>query len=225
MADNKQTETLATALNAKLEKSKGLVFAICGIVVALILIIAVVATVKSKSTEKGIEQIDSISYALTKDAADLSEDDVLARENTALEQLAPLSAKGGIVGLRANMLIAELKFAQKNYSEARSAWLKAISAKKSAYTTPLCYFNAAVCSEEMNDTDNAIAYYEAASGDEDFLLIDHALFSLGRVNESAQNYDAAKAAYEKLVELRATSNWGQLAKTRLIAMKTAGNIQ
>ena len=225
MADNKQTETLATALNAKLEKSKGTVFAICAVVVAVIVVIAVFATVKSKSTEKGIEQIDSISYALTSDASELSEEDIAVRQNTALEQLVALSSKGGIVGIRANMLIAEIKFAQKNYEEARSAWLKAIAAKKDAYTASFCYYNAAVCSEELGDTDNAIAYYAAASDDEDFILIDHALFSLGRVNETAQKYEDAKAAYEKLNELRSSASWGQLAQSRLIALKVAGNIQ
>ncbi|MBQ9207702.1 MAG: tetratricopeptide repeat protein [Treponema sp.] len=231
MADKIENETLATSLNAKLEKSKGTVFAICGIIVVAIVIIAVVATVKSKSTAKGIEQIDSISYALTKDADKLPEgeeekaSEIANRQNKALEELASLSDKGGIVGLRANMLIAELKFAQKNYEEARAAWLKAIAAKGKNYTTSLCYYNAAVCSEELSDNENAIAYYKSASEDEDFLLIDHALFSLGRVNEASQKYDDAKAAYEKVNELHSTSNWAQLAKSRLIALKASGKIQ
>ena len=106
-----------------------------------------------------------------------------------------------------------------------SSDLKAIAAKKDAYTASFCYYNAAVCSEELGDTDNAIAYYAAAADDEDFILIDHALFSLGRVNETAQKYEDAKAAYEKLNELRSSASWGQLAQSRLIALKAAGNIQ
>lgn len=231
MADKIENETLASSLNAKLEKSKGAVFAVCGIVVAAIVVVAVIATVKSKATSKGIEQIDTISYTLTKDADKLPEGEsekaaeIASRQNAAIEQLSALSEKSGVVGLRANMLIAEIKFAQKNYEEARAAWLKAISAKGKNYTTSLCYFNAAVCSENLGDAESAISYYKSASDDEDFVLVDHALFSLGRVNESAQKYEDAKAAYEKLFDLHSTSDWGKLAKSRLIALKAAGNIQ
>lgn len=231
MADKIENETLASSLNAKLEKSKGAVFAVCGIVVAAIVVVAVVATVKSKSTAKGIEKLDSISYSLTKDADKLPEGEsekaaeITSRQNKALEELASLSDKGGVVGLRANMLIAEIKFAQKNYDAARSAWLKAIAANGKSYTASLCYYNAAVCSENLGDSENAIAYYKSSSEDEDFLLVDHALFSLGRVNESAKKYDDAKAAYEKLVDLHSTSSWAQMAKSRLIALKAGGNIQ
>ncbi|MCR4821360.1 MAG: tetratricopeptide repeat protein [Treponema sp.] len=225
MAEQTEKETIATSLNSALEKSKGLVMAICAVVLVVILAVALFATVKSKSTEKGIEQIDSISYALTNEAAELSAEDVSARQTKALEDLSSLTDKGGIVGLRANMLTAEIKFAQKKYDEARSAWLKANEKKAKAYTSSLCFYNAAVCSEELNDTDSALSYYKSATEDSDFLLIDHALFSLGRVNESAGKYEEAKAAYDKLVELHSTSSWGQLAKSRLISLKAAGNIQ
>ena len=145
MADKIENQTLADSLNAKLEKSKGTVIAICAIVAVVIVVIAVCATVKSKSTERGIEKIDSISYTLTDKASELSEEDLAARKDKALEEISSLTGKGGIVGLRANMLVAEIKFSQKKYEEARSAWLKAVDVKKSAYTAPLCYFNAAVC--------------------------------------------------------------------------------
>ena len=225
MADTNENETLAGSLNKTLEKSKGLIFAITAVIVVAIVAVAVFATLKSKSNEKGIEQIDSISYSLTNESADLSAEDVAARQNKALEELSALTSKGGVVGLRSNMLAAEIKFAQKNYEEARSAWLSAVKASPKAYTASLCYFNAAVCSEELNDSANAIQYYKSASESEDFLLIDHALFSLGRVNETTKNYEDAKAAYDKLVELHSTSSWAQMAKSRLIAMRAAGNIQ
>ncbi len=225
MTDKTEKLTIADSLNKTLEKSKGFVFAVAAIIVVVIVAVAVFATVKSKTTEKGIEQLDLISYTLTNEASELSAEDVTARQNKALEDLASLTSKSGVIGLRANMLVAEIKFAQKNYEEARSAWLKAVEAKSKAYTASLCYYNAAVCSEELNDSDNAIAYYKAASEDGDFLLVDHALFSLGRVNESAKKYDDAKAAYEKLVELHSSTSWAELAKTRLISLKAAGNIQ
>ena len=126
MADMAEKETLATSLNKALEKSKGLVLAVAAIVVVAIVAVAVFATVRTKSIEKGIEQVDLISYNLTNESKDLSESDIASRQGKALEELAPLSEKAGVVGLRANMLIAEIKFSQKNYDDARAAWLKAV---------------------------------------------------------------------------------------------------
>lgn len=225
MADKIEKETLEASLNEKLEKSKGMVFAVAAVVIVAIVAVAVVATVKSKITEKGIEQVDTISYILTNESKDLSDSDIAARQKKALDDLSSLTSKGGVVGLRANMLAAEIKYAQKNYSEARDFWLKAVEVKKNAYTAPLCYYNAAACSENLKDTDGAIAYYKAASEAEDFLLVDHALFSLGRVNESAKKYDDAKEAYNRLTSLHSSSKWADLAKSRLIALSIAGNIQ
>lgn len=224
MANTTGNETLAVSLNEKLEKSKGIVLAVGVVVAVLIVVVAVFATVRSKSISKGIEQIDSISYVLTNDSAELSDSDITARQNKALEELASLSEKGSIVGIRANMLVAEVAFAQKKYEDARSAWLKAANADKKSYTASLCFYNAAVCSENLNDSEGAISYYKIASDDEDFLLRDHALFSLGRVNESNQKYEEAKTAYEKLDALHPSSNWGKLAKSRLISLKSSGNI-
>lgn len=225
MVEKIEKETLAVSLNKTLEKSKGIVFAVSAIVVVVIVAVAAFATVKAKSTEKGISQIDSISYNLTNESKDLSDSEIAERQTLALDELAGLSEKAGVVGLRANMLIAEIKFSQKNYEEARAAWLKAISAKGNNYTTSLCYYNAAVCSENLNDSESAASYYKSASEDEDFLLVDHALFSLARVNETTKKYEDAKSAYEKLSTLHSSSSWAQLAKTRLIALKNSGNIQ
>lgn len=225
MIEKNEKVTLADSLGTAIEKSKKSVIVVSVLVVVAIVAVAVCATLRAKSAEKGIEQIDLISYELTSDADGLSETDVAARQATALDALAPLSGKSGVVGLRANMLLAEIKFAQKNYSEARDAWLKAVAAKNKAYTASLCYYNAAVCSENLNDIENAISYYKQATSDEDFLLIDHALYSLGRVNESAAKYDDAKSAYDTLYALHPSSQWAQLAKSRLIALNIAGNIQ
>lgn len=225
MADTAGTETFAASLGARLEKSKGLALAVCAMVFVIIVGVAVFAVLRAKSISDGIERIDAISYALMRGSGELSEDEISSRQQTALEELASLGGKSGIVGLRANMLIAEIKFARKSYEEARSAWLRAAGLNKKSYTAPLCYYNAAVCGENLNDLEGALACYRAASEDEDFLLIDHALFSLGRVNESVGNYEDAKTVYEKLNSLRPSSNWGQLAKSRLISLKAAGNIQ
>lgn len=240
MAENVQKESFADKLNASLAKSSKALLAAVIIVVVAFVAVLVVSNVKSNLAKKGLEQIDSITYALTRESgnsgdienSDISEDekdakkaeDKAASQETALEQLAPLASKSGIVGVRANMLIADIKFDQQNYSEARDAYVKAAELEK-AYTRSLNDFNAGVCSEELDDNESAIKYYKAASDDKDFVLIDHALFSLGRVYEANSSFEDAKTAYEKLNDLHPTTSWGQMAKSRLIALKAEGKIQ
>lgn len=240
MAEKVQKESFAYKLNASLAKSSKAILAAAVVIIVVLLAVIVVSNVKASATRKGIEQIESITYALTKNSSDSSyegdaelsedeqkaklEEEKLARQTTALEQLSALSSKSGIVGVRANMLIADIKFDQKKYDEARDAYVKAANGKK-AYTRPLNNFNAAVCSEELGDNDSAEKYYKAASDDSNFVLIDHALFSLGRIYEAKSDFENAKSTYEKLNDSHPTTSWGQLAKSRLIALKSDGKIQ
>lgn len=247
MSEKIQKESFADKLNASLAKSSKAIVAVVAAIIVILLAVIVVSNVKASSAKKGLEQIETITYALTKEAeipaedenTELSEEekaakeaeteakkaeDKHARQTTALEQLSSLSSKSGIVGVRANMLIADIKFDQKKYDEARDAYVKAANGEK-AYTRSLNNFNAGVCSEELGDNDSAEKYYKAASDDSDFVLIDHALFSLGRVYESKSDFENAKSTYEKLNDLHPTTSWGQLAKSRLIALKADGKIQ
>lgn len=238
MAEKVQNETVAEKLNASLAKSSKALLALAAVVVIAFLAVIVVSSVNAGATKKGLELIDSINFSLTnesgasavdenvseEEAAAKKAEEKTARQNEALKQLVSLSSKSGIVGVRANMLVADIKFSQKNYAEARDAYVKAASGKK-AYTAALNNFNAAVCSEELGDDDSAVKYYEKAASDKDFVLIDHALFSLGRVYEKKSDFGSAKSTYEKLNGLHPSTSWGQLAKSRLIALKAAGQIQ
>lgn len=247
MAEKVQKESFADRLNASLAKSSKAIGAVFVAIMVVLVAVIVISNVKARATRNGIEQIEAITSSLTKESEIPAEDDnaelteeekvakeaeteakkaeeKVARQTTALEQLSSLSSKSGIVGVRANMLIADIKFDQKKYDEARDAYVKAAEGKK-AYTAALNYFNAGVCSEELGDNDSALKYYKSASEDSDFVLVDHVLFSLGRVYEAKSDFENAKSTYKKLNDLHPTTSWGQLAKSRLIALKADGKIQ
>ena len=123
------------------------------------------------------------------------------------------------------MLEAELAFETKDYKRARAAWLAVVKAGKKSYTAPLAYYNAAVCSEELGDVDSAIQYYQKAGDFEDFLLVAHSLFSLGRVKETKQDFKGAAVVYQKIVDKYPSDKWSDLAKSRLIALKADGKTE
>ena len=73
-------------------------------------------SVISNLNGKGLEDIDSIAYNLTKDSSGLSEEALEVRRVKALSDLDLYNKKSGVVGVRANMLSAEVKYSQKNYA-------------------------------------------------------------------------------------------------------------
>jgi tetratricopeptide (TPR) repeat protein len=161
--------------------------------------------------------VDAIEYTLTKDSSALSADEITTRQNKALEDVKPYLTKKNIVGVRANMLAADISFQKKDYNNSRTYWLAAVAAGKKAYTAPICWYNAAICSEELGDNENAAKQYESASNESDFLLVTHALFSLGRVKETLNDYTSASQAYQKMVQTlrRARSLQSRLSKCAL----------
>lgn len=199
------------------------------LIIGLIVIIAAIAvcvTVAVTDSVKGknISAIDAIEYSLTKDSNDIDETAIAARLNDALTAVTPYLSKGGIAGVRANMLAADVSYQKKDFANSRDYWLAAAEKGKKMYTASICLFNAAVCSEELNDLSNALAYYEKASEGEEFLLVTHCLFSAGRVKEAMNDAEGAVEAYQKLVEKYPSDQWTNLAQSRILALKAEGKV-
>ena len=190
-------------------------------VAAFVLCYGIVSTVVSKASVKGLEDIDSIAYIMTKDSANLSQEALEARRANALASLADYNGKCGVVGVRANMLSAEIKFSQKNYEDAASFWNKAAEKGKKSYTAPLAYFNAGSAYENAGKLAEAEKAYAAAVSYKDFDQIAHAKFSLGRVKEANGNKEGAVEVYTELFGSTPDDSWAKLAESRLLALELA----
>ncbi|MBQ4331318.1 MAG: tetratricopeptide repeat protein [Spirochaetaceae bacterium] len=202
-----------------------------GVIIALF-VVAIVwgifSMMSTSSHEKGLNQLDSIVYTMTKAASTASDDaSIDAAREVALPQLLDLAGKnkGNIVGLRANMAAAEVYFSQGKWSEARDCWLESAATKDAGYTAPICYYNAAVCSEELADVDAAIRYYEKALSSGECEFEPHILFSLGRLHEGKGDFVAASDNYLSLKDKYPSDSWTSLAESRLIALRAEGKIQ
>ena len=152
-------EKVSTFLN-----SRRVIFtSVLVVAVVAVVVYAVSATLITKSNEKGLASIDGITYKLTKDSVNLSEEELEARRTAALDSLTALVKKGGVVGVRANILAGEITYSQKKYDDAAKYWVSAAAKGKKSYTAPLAYFNAATCYEELGKLPEAIEYYEKAA--------------------------------------------------------------
>ena len=99
----------------------------------------------------------------------------------------------------------------------------AIAKGKKSYTAPVCMFNKAACYEELGKLSEAADAYKAAAEFEEFGMVSHAYFSLGRVREALGDYAGAQEAYTTLTD-KTDDDWSNLAKTRLIELKSQGKI-
>lgn len=208
------------------EKLSGFFVAYRKILLVVLIVLAVFIlgygisySVVSNVNKKGLEDIDSIAYNLTKDSAGLSEEALEARRVKALADLAEYNKKSGVVGVRANMLSAEVKYSQKNYADAASLWTTAAEKGKKSYTAPLCYFNAGSAFEDASNLDDAEKSYEKVVSYKDFDQITHAKFSLGRVKEAKGDKKGAVEVYSELFGSEPNDSWAKLAESRLISLE------
>ena len=224
MKENTEKKTTSAKLNAFLEKNrKGL------LVVFIILIVGLAGFIAyevfySSVTKKALTAIDTISYELTNKAVGLEDAELNARKNSAMEKLNPYLTKGGIIGVRANLLAAEIAFNSKNYDDAVKYYNEVVSKGKKSYTAPVAFYNMGTCYEQKNDLNQAAENYKSAVEFKDFVLRTHAQFSYGRVLYTLGNYDEANKVLQELVDEQPDDSWAELAKTIIIQMKADGKI-
>lgn len=224
IAKEKEEKVASDKLSEFISKWGKVLLGLTVVIVAAIVIYAVVTATNAKNTQNGLSAIDTITYELTDGSAYLEEAELEARRAKAMDALGEHLSKNGVVGVRANLLAAEIAFERKNYADALGYWENAAAKGGRAYTTPLAYYNIGVCQEEMGDMANAVASYEKAADTDEFALAAHARFSAGRVKETTGDYSGAYDAYQKLVDASPDDTWANLAKSRQIALRAEGKV-
>lgn len=201
-------------------KYRLLFLGIIGALIAVCVIFGVYTVISERSRSSDIAAVQEIIDTLG-DAEESAYDSARA---AAIEALSDYAAKNGIAGVRANMVTADLYFAEGKWQESRDAWLAAAQKGESDYTAPLCWYNAAVCCEELNDTEAAVSYFERAADTVGFGLASRALFNIGRIKDTAGDYEGAVEAYQRLNDTYPSDAWAALAMSRIIALRAAGKV-
>lgn len=201
-------------------------FILCiGLVLVLGAIAACVCVgVMDSQKKSALEVVDKIEYTYSKDFDSLSEEEIVARQTAALDSLKDLLGKKGVVGVRANMLAADICFAKKDFVNSMDYWVAAAKADEKSYTAPICYYNAGVCYEETGDNKTAASYYQMAADNSKFLLTPRALMGIARVKEADGDFAGAAEMYNKLVDSYSSNDWTDLAQSRLIRLSLEGKI-
>lgn len=223
MADNKK-ESTKSKLENFIFKNRKAIIAVASVAVVAAVAVCVVVGVTDAQAKKGLASIDQIEFEYTAKSLDLTDSEIAARQDKALAAVAAFCGKSGIVGVRANMLSADVSFAKKDYSSALNSYLTAVDKGKKIYTAAICKYNAAVCQEELGNKEDAVKTFLDAAETKDFLLAAHALFNAARLQESLGLAKEASENYKKVVDTYGNDTWASLSQSRLIDLQSKGKI-
>lgn len=221
---NNASENTSEKVEGFITRNRVIILAIVGILLVVGIAVGVGYGVSDKVRQTGLAALEQIETTYSTKTDDLTDDELAARKEQALEALSAYTGKRGVVGARANMLAGSVAYAQNDFNSAANYYVAAAEAEKKAYTAPVCYFNAASCYEELDNLEYAEKYY-ALSAVDTFSLQAHALFSLGRVREATGNISGAVEAYEKVASAYDSVSWADLANSRIIVLKSQGKTE
>ena len=229
--EKEEKKTVSSRVNAWLMKYRVVLLSVVGLLIVAAIVFAVIYYIDLNNKKTGFNELDDLQYqyVTVKNESSPSEetDEQKEKVQEILIQVKNLSEKNAknSVGSRAYMFEAEIEFALGDFASAKDSWLKAVTANEKAYTSPLCWYNAAVCCENLNDLDGAVELLNKAVERKDFSLKPRALYSLGRIEDQRKNYEKAAEYYTRLNDEFSSLTWAQLAKSRLIALESEGLIQ
>jgi len=135
---------------------------------------------------------------------------------------------GTYAAARATMIRAEIAWEKEEWAASAESYMQVVSEYPDSHLAPVALFNASAAEESAGNLDTALGhintlledYGDAGPTPE----IARALFTQGRLNEEQQNYEDAADAYNNLVDEHPDSSWTNLARNRIIALKTRGLI-
>jgi len=229
MAATQKTEpkvTFTEKLNEFMQKyRKPILFGLLAIVVALFAFVAGIS-LRDRAQARALGQLDELNQRYMTIRPFLSEDEPLDDSNQAalyalLEELTVFADRSfGFAAARAYNTIANIQADQKNWELAERAWSASARAARRSYLAPISIYNAAVAAEEQGNIDSAIDLYtQTLSYAQTFPAAARAQFSIGRLQESLNNTEAALEAYRSLLARWPDDPlWSNLAQNRIIVL-------
>ena len=213
-------------LNDFIQKNRKLLFS--GLIALIVILAALItfSTMRDKLQEKALSQVDEFSRRYEKvKITDLSEDPDLVPKLLEIasitDELTAFAEKTfGFAAARSYNLIADMNWDQKNWAEAEKAWSKAAKIAAKTYLAPVSLYNAAVAAEEQGNIEEAIAYYTSVlSYGNAFPSAPRAQFSVGRLEESRNNIQAALDAYRNVLSTWPNDPvWPNIAQSRILTL-------
>jgi TolA-binding protein len=129
-------------------------------------------------------------------------------------------------GQRGLFIRAELSYQAKAWDAALKDYESLATQFPKSYLAAVALFDAAICSEEKGDRDNAQRLFvKAYESYPESTVAPRAIFNAARLDEDKSAWAEAQKRYELIDGQYSQSEWNKLAKNRLIQLKVLGKIK
>ncbi len=131
---------------------------------------------------------------------------------------------GSYGDLRARFILASLEWELNNYEAAQSAYLSIVNDFPDSHLVGVSLGAAAAASEMLGQADRARELLLRLADGEGLPNTEkpRALFNLGRLAESSEDYDLALDYYNRLLDEHGESSWTNLGRDRIIWLQSQG---
>ncbi len=204
---------------------RGLFFlGLLGILAVFIIVMAVYNSANARKLESQTSMIEKIQddYANLQTLTD--EKAKSEKEQKIMEELGAIVEKGdrNYPLERALFILGTIHYSKKEWDKSTENFMKLADTFPKSYLTPISLLNAAAAFEESGNTDKAIENYQRVVDNYKDISPDaaRALFAIGRLYEEKTEKDAAVKTYNTLIDTFPSSNWTNLARSRIIYLET-----
>ena len=218
--------TINERLTEFIQKNRKIILSGFAAIVIILTGFIIISVVRGNLQSKALTQVDSFQrrYDELKLFIGNEEPEAVLKQVELIvlsEELGVFANKSsGFAAARSFDISANIFADQKRWADAEEAWDKAAKAAGKSYLAPFSLYNAAVAAEEQGNTDTAIDYYtRVLEYGDSFPSAARAQFSVGRLEESRSNNDAAIEAYRNLMRRwPADPVWPNLAQSRILVL-------
>jgi TolA-binding protein len=226
MAEKKIEKTRAEIVSAFISRNRILLIIILSIIVVAVVGTGITINTINKQLDKKIVQVEVFhdEYAnWVNNSAELSEEESQNAYVKLQDELSQFidSTRNGYPELRALFTLASLEYQKENYISAVALFVQVFDDYPESHLAASSAMNSAVCYEQLNDSENAVKYYEIVFenyGDRSSEA-SHAKFSTGRIYEGMGDTAKAIESYRELSTVYPESEWAKLAVSRLISLE------
>ncbi|MDR3138649.1 MAG: tetratricopeptide repeat protein [Treponema sp.] len=189
----------------------------------LVLLAGVIAffLIRDSLEAKAVSAVENFTRRYEALSAELNEPGKAGEVQALQDELSEFAAKHrGYAGARSCSLLANIHAEKKEWAEAEQAWAKAAGLAPKTYLAPVFLFNAAVAAEEQGNIAGAIELYANVVSLKDiFPSAPRAQFSIGRLQETQKNNEAALEAYRAVINnWPGEAVWANLAQNRILVI-------
>ena len=207
-----------------LHKRAVIFLGILGVLAVLIIVMSVYNSVNAKKLETQTKMIESIQDDYQSLAAVTDDTKKAEKEKKIIEDLEGIVNKGdkNYPMERALFILGNIYYTKENWEKAAENFMKLSELFPKSYLAPVSLLNAAAAFEELENYDKAIEDYQKVVDKYQDISpdADRALFAIGRLYEAKSDKDAAVKTYNSLIDTFPSSNWTNLARSRIIYLET-----